>query len=107
MEDGGKILPLARAHLHARCARENVRDMAVQIHRGELDGMARDHADIKAGEAAAGVDDCVVADTKPRGLGVGAIRHLGEADGAGGGSVDREGIEAQSPAPVGTRHRIA
>src|SRR5580704_12921509 len=49
----------------------------------------------------------MVADAERRGLGEGAIRHLGEADGRGGGLVDRERIEAPSPAPIGAVQRIA
>src|SRR5580692_7141806 len=90
MDEGGEILPLARSWLHIAGAGENVSDVAVQIHRSQLDGMARDRADIEARKAAAAIRDRVVADAEPRGLGIGAIGHLGEADGRGGGLVDRE-----------------
>ena len=58
-------------------------------------------------EPAAGIRDRMLPDTEPRGLGVGAIGHLEQADGAGGGLVDRERIETPPPAPVGAVHRIA
>ena len=80
--------------------------MAVEIHRCELDGMARERANIGA-EAAAGIGDGVVPDAESRGLGVGPVGHLEQADGAGGGLVERERIKTPSPAPIGAIHRIA
>jgi hypothetical protein len=107
MDEGREILPLARAWFHIISAGENLGDMAVQIHGRELDGMARDRADIKTGEAAAAIHDCMVPDAESRGLGERSIDHLIEADGAGGGLVDRERVETPSPAPIGAVHRIA
>lgn len=107
MDQRGEILFLLRACLHIARKRKNRSHVAVQIHRCQLDGVARDRADIEAGEPAAAIRDRVAADTEPDSLGVGRIGHLVEADGAGGGLVKREGIEAQSPAPVGARDRIA
>ena len=45
MDEGGEILLLLRACRHIARAGENRRDIAVQIHGCELDGMARDRAD--------------------------------------------------------------
>jgi len=107
MDERRKILLLLRRCRHIAGAGENISDIAVQIHGRELDGMARDHAGIEAGIPAAGIGDRVVPDAESCSLGVGAVQHLVEADRAGGGLVNRERIEAQSPAPVGARHRIA
>ena len=41
MDDGGKILLLLRARLSVALAGENRRDIAVEEHRRELDGIAR------------------------------------------------------------------
>ena len=94
VDEGSEILFLLRACRHFRCAGENRRDIAVQIHGSQLDGMAGDRADIEAGEPAAGIHDRIPSDTEPRGLGVGRIGHLVEANGAGGGLVDSERIHA-------------
>src|SRR6185312_1756878 len=106
MDEGGKILLLLWARPHIARAGENGRYVTVEIHGRELDGMARDHANGEERRPAA-VHDRMVPDTEARSLGGGSIDHLGEADGAGGGPVDREGIEAPSPAPVGALDRIA
>lgn len=107
MNEGGEILPLARAWLYIADAGENLSDMAVQIHGRQLDGMARDRADIKTGEAAAAIHDGMIPDAESRGLAESSIGHLKEADGAGGGLVDCERIETPSPAPIGAVYRIA
>ena len=107
MDEGREILLLARARLYIARAGENISDMAVQIHGRQFDGMARDRADIEAGEAAAGLHDHMIPDAEPRGLRVGAVDHLVETDGAGGGLVDRERVETPPPAPIGAVHRIA
>ena len=94
MDKRGEILLLLRACRHIGDAGENRRDIASQIHGRELNGMARDRADSEAGEPAAGICDRILPDTEPRGLGVGRIGHLEEADGAGGRLVNRERIQA-------------
>jgi len=105
MDEGRNILLLRRACGHVR-AGEDRGHIAVQIHGCEFDGMARDRANVGT-EPATGISDGVRPDAKPGGLGLSPIGHLEQADGAGGGPVDRERIEAPSPAPIGTLHRIA
>jgi hypothetical protein len=107
MDESGEILLLLRACGRYAGMGESCRHMAVQIHGGELDGMARDHADGEGGEPAAAIHDDVVADAGLSRLGVGRIDGLEQADGAGGGLVDRERIEAPLPAPIGACQRIA
>ena len=107
MDEGGEILLLLRA---CRCvwrAGKNRRDIVVQVHGRELDGMARDRAGIEAGEPAVGIYDSVPSDTVACRLGVSCIGHLVHAHSARGGLVHSEGIPGELPAPVGARHRIA
>ena len=56
MDEGGQIL-FCCGCLHITRARENPCDIAVEIHRRQFDGMARDRADMQAGEPAAGIGD--------------------------------------------------
>src|ERR1700733_6462513 len=107
MDEGREILLLAGGGLHLGGAGENLCYMAVQIDGRELDRMARDRADVEARKAAAVIHDCMIPDTEPRGLGVGAVDHLKEADSARRRLVDRERVESPLPAPVGAVHRIA
>src|SRR4030081_4095869 len=63
MDECGEILLLLRA---CRCAwrvGKNCRDIVVQVHGRELDGMARDCAGIEASEPAVGIHDSVPSDT--------------------------------------------
>jgi hypothetical protein len=107
MDEGGEILLLPRARGDVRCVGENRRDVAVQIHRRELDRVARHRADIEAVEPAICIHDSVSADAIAARLGVGRIGHLIEANGARSGLVHPERIPGQPPAPIGARHRIA
>jgi hypothetical protein len=72
MDEGGEILPLACTRLHIARASENIGDIAIQIDRCQLDGVARDRANIEKGRAAAGLRDCVAANAEPRGVGMAA-----------------------------------
>ncbi len=107
MDEGGEILLLLCACLHAISAGENIGDIAVEIDGCELDRMARDRADVEEGRTAAGLHNRMVPDAELCCLGIGAIDHLVEADGARRRLVDRERVEAPSPAPIGAVHRIA
>jgi len=63
MDECGEILLLLRA---CRCvwrAGKNCRDIVVQVHGRELDGMARDRASIETREPAVGIYDSVPPDT--------------------------------------------
>src|ERR1700693_1859158 len=90
MDEGGEILLLLRACHCLWRAGKNRRDMLVQVHGRELDGMARDRAGIEAGEPAAGIYDSVPSDTVACCLGVSCIGHLVHAHGARGGLVHSE-----------------
>src|ERR1700732_2826802 len=106
MDECGEILLLLRA---CRCvwrAGKNRRDMLVQVHGCELDGMARDRAGIEAGEPATGSYDSVPSDTVACRLGVSWIGHLEHAHGAPGGVFhsgggSREQREARGARPRG------
>jgi hypothetical protein len=106
MDEGGEILHLLRGRRHAAGAREDGGDIAVQIDRCELGGMARDGTNIGA-EAAARILNRVRPDAEARNFGIGRIGHLKETDGAGCGPIDRERIEAEPPAPIGAIQGIA
>src|SRR5258706_7522731 len=76
MDECGEILLLLQA---CRCvwrAGKNCRDIVVQVHGRELDGMARDRAGIEASEPPVGIYDSVPADTVACRLGVSCISHL-------------------------------
>jgi hypothetical protein len=81
MDEGGYILFLLRVCGHCR-AGENRGHIAVQIHRSQLDGVARDCANVGT-EPATRIRDGVRSDAKAGGFGVGRIGQLEEADGAG------------------------
>src|SRR3984885_13295917 len=107
MDEGREILLLAGSGLRLAGAGEHVSDMAVQIDRRELDRMARERADVEARKAAAVLHHRMVPDAGARGLGVGAIGHLQETDGARRRLVDRERVKNPPPAAIGAVHRIA
>jgi hypothetical protein len=106
MDKGGEILRLLRVGRHIARSGEDGGDIAVQIYGCQLHGMTRDCANVGA-ETAGRILDRVRPDAEPRSLGIGRIGHLEEADGAGGGLVDRERIEAKPLAPIGAVNRIA
>src|SRR5258708_15115397 len=93
MDECGEILLLLRA---CRCvwhAGKNCRDIVVQVHGRELDGMARDRAGIEASEPAVSIYDSVPSDTVACRLRVSFIGHLGPALSARG----RAGTRAWGP----------
>src|SRR5260221_7072098 len=103
MDECGEILLLLRA---CRCvwrAGKNCRDIVVQIHGRELDGMARDRAGIEASEPAVGIYDSVPSDTVACRLGVSCIGHLVHAHSAPGGPLHPAGRPGELPAPGGAR----
>src|SRR6201992_1979285 len=107
MDECGEILLLLRA---CRCvwrAGKNCRELVVQVHGREFDGMARDRAAIEARAPAVAIYDSVSLDTVACRLGVSCIGHLVHAHSARGGLVHREGIPGELPAPGGAGHRIA
>src|SRR3984885_12715197 len=107
MDEGREILLLAGGGLLVARSGENLSDMTVQIDGRELDRMARDRPEIETAKAASIIHHRMIADTGPRGLGVSAIGHLKQTDGARRRLIDRERVETPSPAPVGAVHRIA
>src|SRR5258707_4747388 len=101
MDECGEILLLLRA---CRCvwrAGKNCRDIVVQVHGREFDGMARDRAGIEASEPAVGIYDSVPSDTVACRLGRSCIGHLVHAHTARGGLVNPERISGELPTPVG------
>src|SRR5439155_18141990 len=81
MDEGGDVLPLPWRRRRQRG--QQGRDLAIEVDRGELDGMARHDAAVEAVEPAAAailpgaiVDDGVVADAVPPRLGEGRVGHL-------------------------------
>src|SRR5579871_375880 len=82
MDEGGEILLLLGAWLRIAGAGENLSDIAVEIDRCELDRMARERADIEIESAAAVIRDRMIPDAELCGLGIGAIDHLEQSDGA-------------------------
>src|ERR1700738_790662 len=74
MDKGSQVLLLLRVWLHIAREGENRRHMAIEIHGCKFDGMARERAEIEAGEPAAGIRDGIVSGTEPRGLGGGRGR---------------------------------
>src|SRR5205807_1742666 len=83
MDDGGEVLLLPRARGRAGSAGEDRRDVAVEEHRGELDGVARRHAEAEAAQPAgapfardAALDDNVAADAIAPRLREGGVGHL-------------------------------
>src|SRR6202790_3917522 len=57
MDECGEILLLLRAWRGVRRAGKNCRDIVVQVHGRELDGMARERAGIEASEPAGGINE--------------------------------------------------
>src|SRR5262245_29969533 len=84
MDQGGEVLLLLRCRRDAGQAGEHWRDTAVQVDRRKLDGVARQDANIEAGEPAAVLDDRVLADAIAPRLGESRIGHLVHADRARG-----------------------
>jgi len=107
MDECGEILLLLRACRGVWRAGKNRRDIVVQVHGRELNGMARDRPGVEAGEPTVGIYHSIPSDTVACRLGVSSIGHLVHADSARGGLVHSEGIPSELPAPVGARHRIA
>src|SRR5579871_6521088 len=69
--------------------------------------MARERANGDGAPPAAVIGHRMIPDTEARSLSGCSIDHLGEADGARGRRIDRQRIEAPSPAPIRAFHRIA
>jgi len=82
MDECGEILLLLRACCRVWRAGKNRRDIVVQVHGRELDGMARHRAGIEAGEPAVGIYDNVSSDTVACRLSVSCIGHLVHAHSA-------------------------
>src|SRR5258707_13256136 len=105
MDECGEILLLLRA---CRCvwrAGKNCRDIVVQVHGRELDGMARDRAGIEASEPAVGIYDSVPSDTVACRLRVSCIGHLVHAHSARGGVLNPGRIPGGLATPSSAGHR--
>src|SRR4030081_2192395 len=85
MDECGEILLLLRA---CRCvwrAGKNCRDIVVQVHGRELDGMARERAGIEASEPRGGIYGRGSSDSVAWRLGARSICHLGHSPQPPGG----------------------
>src|SRR5262249_36758181 len=107
MDDCGELLLVLRVELGVLLAGENVPKVAVQINRRKLDRVARQYPSREPGEPAAVRDDNVTPDAKPPRLGESCSGHLEHADPARSWLVESDGIPAQPPTPISSRHRIS
>src|SRR5512138_3887279 len=114
MDHGRKILLLLERRIDDARSRQRPRHAAIEVRRGELDGMRRHDAHVEAVEPARLevvprpiLDDDVIVNAVTAGLFERAIRDLIHADGARCRPIHFEGMCVERPAPIRAHDRIA
>jgi hypothetical protein len=114
VDERGEILLLPERGRPDAPALQRARDAAIEVRGGQLDGVAREDADVEAVEPAradvvpgAGLDDPMVVDAIAPGLLKGPVGDLKHPDRARCRLVERQGIPRELPAPVRARQGVA